>query len=121
ESGNLVARSAEEHGRRDVVAHGQFHERARELKRPRDPPTADPVRRPPGDVLAIEPNGAGRRRKPAHHVEERRLAGAVGTDEPDHFAPAHREVDAVERAHAPEPLADVFDLEQWTGVYPAHR
>src|SRR5712691_7418760 len=93
ESGDLVPRATEQHGRRDVVAHGQLDERPRELKRPRDAPPADPVRRPAGDVLAVEPDAAGRRGKSAHDVEQGRLAGAVRTDEPDDFAAPDRDVD----------------------------
>src|SRR4029077_20378280 len=42
-------------------------------------------------------------------VEQRRLAGAVWTDDADDLAGAARQRDAVERFHAPEDYAQSFD------------
>ena len=49
--------------------------------------------------------------EPAHDVEERRLAGAVGADEPDEGALPYVERDPVERLNGAEGDADPGDVE----------
>src|SRR5262249_24359031 len=48
----------------------------------------------------------------ADAVDQRRFAGAVGADQPDALALGNRQVDAVERDEAAEPLAQTADLEK---------
>ncbi len=62
------------------------------------------------DVAAVELDGAGARRvEAAEAVEQRRLAGAVRTDQPEDLALADLEADAVERHDAAEANRDVTD------------
>ena len=57
------------------------------LKRPREPVTTAPVRRPARDVAALEQHAPLRRPvEAAEDVDERRLAGAVRADQPDDLA-----------------------------------
>src|SRR5215468_3036693 len=62
---------------------------------------------------AVETHGAhlvGERAADA--VDQRRLAGAVRTNEAEPLASLHRKVDAVERHEAAEALTDIVDLEE---------
>jgi hypothetical protein len=60
----------------------------------------DLVGREVGDVVAREANDAvGDRRQPRHGAQHRRLAGAVGTEQPDEGAVLDREVDTTLRNH----------------------
>ena len=52
------------------------------------------------------------------HIEERRLARAVGADQTDDFAGHHCEVETVERHHAAEPPGQPARLQQ-DSVMPA--
>ena len=62
----------------------------------------------PGDVVAVELDGAAvAAEHPEQAVEERRLAGAVRADEADPLALVDVDVDAVERDDAGEPLRHV--------------
>src|SRR6267143_776286 len=51
----------------------------------------------------------------ADAVEEGRLAGAVGTDDPDDVAFGDLERHAVDRGHATETFRDITQLELWCG------
>ena len=50
--------------------------------------------------------------EPAHHVEQGRLAGAVGTDERTDLPRGDREREVRERHDAPEANLHVFDFKQ---------
>ena len=63
---------------------------------------------------ANSPSSAGP--MPDDGLDERRLAGAVVADEGDDLAGVDVEVDAVERLHRAEALADAAQLEQRTGA-----
>ncbi len=77
------------------------------------PAARDPVRADPGDVPAVEADLARARLvKPGEHVEERRLAGAVGPDDRDDALARHAEGDVVDRDQAAEDLRDVPGVEQ---------
>ena len=78
---------------------------------------------------ADAPAGVGRRRpseeakgpggglgEPLQEVEERRLAGAVRAEQGDQAGPVHRERDASEGGHVPEPLREVLHFEHRHGV-----
>jgi hypothetical protein len=69
--------------------------------------------RPTGAAhLAVEQDLAGGRLDDARHaLDQRRLAGAVGTEQAVDLARLHVEVDALERAHAGELLDEPADLE----------
>ena len=53
------------------------------------------------------------------HLDQRGLAGAVLAEQAVHLARAHRQVDAVERAHAGELLDDAAHLQQRDVVHAA--
>src|SRR5262249_3159794 len=96
-----------------VVGHRQGHERARQLKTARDAAPGALVRGKAVDRRAVEMHRAGRvGERPAHAVDQRRLARAVRADQADPLAGGDREIDAVERDEAAEPLAQRADLEQ---------
>src|SRR5262249_44378240 len=64
------------------------------------------------DRLTLEDDIArGRGNNPAEHVEERSLAGAVGTDHTEDLAGAHLQADIVHRREAGEPPRKVTDLQ----------
>src|SRR5690606_6460647 len=73
----------------------------------------DAMRGPGEDALAIHQNVAATRLiEPAEAVEERCLAGAVGSDEAEDLPLPHVERHAVQRDDAAEYHADVADGEQ---------
>ena len=66
--------------------------------------------------LARDPDlAAGRRDHAAQHLHQRRFAGPVLADQPDHLAAAHAEAHPVERDHAWIGLANLAQLEQRFG------
>ena len=71
-----------------------------------------PVRRPAGDVLAIQPDLAGiRREQPGDDVEQGRLAGAVRADQAGDRAARDLKRAIIHRVDAAETLADMLDLD----------
>ncbi len=87
----------------DVLAHGQRAERSAVLEGPREPGPAALARTPGRDRVVAERDRAGRREvEPRHHVDERRLAGAVRADQPDDLVAVHLQVDAPQGVHALE-------------------
>jgi hypothetical protein len=64
------------------------------------------------DAVAVEEDLAGVDRvDPRDALDQRRLAGAVVTDERHDLAGADLEVDVIERLHRPEGLRDAAQLE----------
>ncbi len=60
-----------------------------------------------GQVVPVDRDAAGvGHLKAGQHVDQRRLAGAVGADHPDHLAALQVDVDAVERLDTLEADAD---------------
>ena len=79
------------------------------LERAGETVAAAPVRRPAGDVAALELDGAfGRPVEAAEHVHERRLAGAVRPDEADDLTAAQLEGHAPKRLDAGERAGEFF-------------
>ena len=78
-----------------------------------DAETARPRHRPVVDALAMEIDlAAGVGRVEAHHhLDERRLAGAVVAEQPDDLPPVDLEIDVRERPHFAERLGDVPELD----------
>ena len=73
--------------REDVLLHRQLAEDRRLLREVADPLASPLVHRHPRDILAVEADDAPVRRDQAcDHVERRRLAGAVRSEEPDDLA-----------------------------------
>src|SRR5436309_770053 len=96
-----------------VVERGERGEHARELKRTSDSARADRGGREADQAPALEANVAtvgGQRAGDA--VEQRGLARAVRSDEPDDLAGLDRDAHARERRHAAEALRHVVDLEE---------
>ena len=96
-----------------VLQRRQVREQADVLKRSRDAARGDFVRLQIGHWLAVEHEFAGVLPvDPGQHVEEARLARAVGPDEAVDFAVPDVEAHVGERVHAAEPLADPFCHEE---------
>src|SRR5579859_87232 len=70
------------------------------------------MRRHPGDVLALEADGAFvGMKEAADQVEDSGLARAVGTDDKQDFAGIHGERNALDRAQAAEALGHVIEFQ----------
>src|SRR3546814_11855348 len=54
----------------------------------------------------------GRREMPAHHVDEGRLAGAVGAEQAENFTFVHLQAHTVEGLHTLEGLGQVLHVRQ---------
>src|SRR5205807_3708875 len=88
---------------KEVLEHRQPRKAAGDLQGADEPGLGDAIGAPAGDVAAVEHDAAALRRdQPGDAVEQRRLAGAVGTDEAGDRSRLHDEVHAVERADAVE-------------------
>jgi hypothetical protein len=75
------------------------------LKGAGDPPGHDLMGLPAGDILGVEQDRPLLRViDTGHHVEDRGLAGAVGSYQAADLAPMHLHVDGVDRYQAPEDL-----------------
>src|SRR5438093_1607859 len=75
-----------------------------------------------GEIAAVELDRSSAAQRPRDAVHQRALARAVRPDEPDAFARSDREIDAVERYEAPEPLGHARGDEQRAAhVGPARR
>ena len=62
------------------------------------------------DVLAIEPDGAGRRQfKPRNHAQRRRLAAAGRTQQTEELAVLHREARSLDGMEIAEGFVERFD------------
>jgi hypothetical protein len=71
------------------------------------------VGREAADRRAVQPDAPVRRPlEPDDHLQERALAGSVGTDDGDDLAVVDPERDAVDGRKPAEPLCDRIDLEQ---------
>ena len=100
----------------DVLTHGEVSEGVAVLERARETGAPPAVRPPARDVAILELDGARARKVEARHdVHERRLAGAVRPDEPDHLTAAKLERDALERMNAHEGPRDTGGPERASG------
>src|SRR6185437_16229189 len=83
----LAAAEAEEGADRDILQHGEPGKRLHHLECPADAEMGAPERLQVVDALALEQHVAriGRERA-ADQADERRLAGAVGSDEAEDLA-----------------------------------
>ena len=104
---------AGEDRQRHVVEGCEIVEHVDELEAARDAGAHALRPRGPRDVLAAEedlPELGSQQR--ADHVDERRLAGAVGTDQGDELALLDAEVDVVDGARLAEVALEVDGLEE---------
>ena len=100
------------HADHDVLQDREAREQGEVLERAADPERRDPVRRGVVDRAPLELERAPLRRvEPGQAVEDGRLAGAVGADQPHDLAGGHLEGDAVEGDDAAEPHREVADRE----------
>ena len=100
-------------GDQHVLQHRQAGEQPRELERASDPELEHPVGWRVGDLGAAEVNLALLDALVAgDHVEQRRLARAVGADQPVDLALVDVEVAALQRVDAAVGLRDAPDLDQ---------
>ena len=98
-----------------VLQHGRVLEQLDVLERARDAALRHMMRRA-GDRLSLEQDAArGRRVDEADQVEDRGLAGAVRPDDGVDLALVDRKAHTVDRDHAAETHAEIFDREE------AHR
>ena len=101
-------------GQHRIVARGHLRKQRRELKRARQAALADLVRGAPGYVVAGKAHTARRRLDDAgDEVEQRRLAGAVGSDDGAHLAVGNLHADVVHGNERAVTLRQTVDLEQW--------
>ena len=109
--GRLGAARADAHGGdHHVLEHAQAAEQAHPLEGPGEPGAGDLIGRPAGQVAAERQDpAAGRRQHAGDHVDQRRLARAVGADQPQDLAALEPQADAVDRAQLVEVLADLLD------------
>jgi hypothetical protein len=90
----------------DIVVDREGVEHALDLQGAGEPEPADAVRLHAGDVTAEEGDASGVRGEQAgDQIEERGLAGAVGTDDGVELTGGELEIDAVDGAQATERLA----------------
>jgi hypothetical protein len=68
--------------RLQILEHGQLREDVGALERTAEPHAAGVMRLHPGNVAAVEPHPAAiRPQMPGDQVEQRRFAGAIGSDD----------------------------------------
>src|SRR5690606_12683399 len=96
-----------------VVERAQVGKQADVLERARQAGRGHLMGLGPGQLPAVEAAGAGLGHVQAgQHVEQRRLAGAVGADQAVNFAAPDIEADVRERLQAAKALAQALRLEQ---------
>ncbi len=97
----------------DIVHDRQIGKQRHVLEGAADADLGDPVRRPLQDALAFHQDVAGARLvEPGQAVEQRGLAGAVRSDQPQDLSLVHVEGYAVQRDDAAEHDADVANRQQ---------
>src|ERR1700744_5634411 len=106
-------------GRGEVQRHheilGDRHaaERPRDLKTARNAAAGAQMRRQARDVLVAKHNGVGfGTERAGNAVDQRGLAGPVGTDQAEALARPNIDADVVERGEAAEPLGQPGDPQQ---------
>ena len=106
-----------EHAAADVLVDGEPREDVRHLEASREAAARDAEGALARDLLAFQPDRAARGpQPPAHQVEERGLARAVGTDDRVPLAARHRERDAADDRGRAEALVQVAKLERCGGA-----
>jgi hypothetical protein len=97
----------------DVLEHRELVEDRRLLERAADADADDRVLLAPDQLLPREHDRAARRAdEVGDRVDERRLAGAVGTDDEAHLVLVEDEVETVDRVELVERDDEVGDLQQ---------
>ena len=93
----------------DVLLDGESAEDRRLLRQVSDALAGPRVHGAIGDILAIEDDTPGiGRRQSYRHVERRRFAGAVGSEQADHFSRLHIEADAADNRTSAVGFRELF-------------
>ena len=87
---------------RDVLLHGQIVEQLDRLPRAGETQARPLVRRLPRQVAAVEHHAAAVADEAGDRVDERRLAGAVRSDQAEELSGLDLQVDVDQRPHAAE-------------------
>jgi len=99
-------------GGNHVVEDRQAPEQPDFLKRTRKPEPRAPVRRQSNEIDAVEDDTTRiRLMDPAHQVEQRRLAGAIGPDDRKNLAVADIKRNLAQRLHAAKPLVQARGMQ----------
>jgi hypothetical protein len=102
-----------ENGNADRLEDGQLRKGPGDLERARNSRHAERARRQSGHAFSFQPNfSAVGTQSAGDDAEQRRLAGAIGTDDAERSAFLDRNADVAQRAQAAKPFLDSFDLEQ---------
>ena len=89
-------------GHHQIFPYGEVVEQLRALPGSGEPPLRAHVRRQPCEIAAVELGTARGTDEPGDRVDERRLAGAVRSDQPDQLTLLDGDVDGVDGPHTPE-------------------
>ena len=100
-------------GNLDVVDNTGLAEQADVLERAGDPCLGDLVGFPAHNALPVEDDGTlGRRINAGDHVEDGRLAGAVGSNEADDLTMLELDVEVGNGTQATEELREMLNIEE---------
>ncbi len=109
----ILMRTGRHAGDENILQQVHAHKRTAELEGPRHAAVDDLVGREALQCFAIELDGAGcRRHEAGEEIEQRCLAGAVGTEDSGEFAFFQFEGCVLHGGEAAEPLGDVIDFEK---------
>ena len=102
-----------------IFQHGHLREHVPSFRAMRDTQVQDRARRGMGDVVPVEYDRAGRRvQQPRDRPQGRGLACAIGADQGDQLAPAHRDGHAFERHHLAVAADDIAQLKHASSLLP---
>src|SRR5215470_12512206 len=103
-------------GEEHALEYGEPRKERRDLERPRQSELCAPVRRHARHVLTLEANASRRRPVDARDdVEQRGLAGAVGSNDRQALPRRDREAHAAQRGETAEVVGEPLDLERGHG------
>ena len=104
---------AEHRGEYHIIEHAAVGEGTRDLVGAGEPEPCDAMRGPALDRLTLEYDASAVKLvMPAHHIDQRRLAGAIGSEQAEDLSTIDIQIDPVERLNAGEALADVAKVKQ---------
>jgi hypothetical protein len=96
----------------DVLKHGEVPEQLHQLEGAHQPARSDVFRRNAGQLLVLEEDAAcGGVEEPGDHIEQRRLAGAVGADDGGDTLRGNLEAHVVDREQAVETARQFLDTQ----------
>ena len=96
----------------DVFQHGEVVEQLHQLEGAHQPASGDALWRNAGQLLVLEEDAAfGGVDEPGDHVEQRRLAGAVGADDGGDTLGGNLEAHVVDREQAVETARQFLDTQ----------